>query len=51
MAIDPIDGKCCLACKQSFSEPAKRDGEFDKLYCVVCEQYVLEDEVCDEFNE
>jgi len=44
--------KCgdCLACSHSASEPAETVGEFDRLFCVVKQEYVGEDGYCDEFN-
>jgi len=40
----------CLACANALSEPAADGEEFDKLFCVVKQDYVSEDGSCGEFN-
>lgn len=39
--------KDCLACGHSQSEECE---EGDKLFCVLHQKYVKENEVCDDFN-
>lgn len=45
-------GECkdCLSCTASMSEPAERDGECDRLFCVVKQKYVNDDECCESYN-
>ncbi len=43
----PID---CLTCSNSQSEEAVNEGEDDKLYCVLKEEYVNETDYCDDYN-
>lgn len=40
----------CLACSNSFSEPAERDGDPDRLFCMERQAYVAEDDSCGRFN-
>ena len=40
----------CLACGQSMSDPAENDGDSDRLFCVIKQDYVDEDGSCEEFN-
>lgn len=40
----------CLSCSASMSEPAEHEGEYDKLFCVVKQEYVDDDGCCPEFN-
>jgi len=46
------EGAChdCLACANSLSEPPVDGEDIDKLFCVVKQTYVGDDESCGEFN-
>jgi hypothetical protein len=44
------ENRDCLACGHSMSEPAETDGELDRLFCAVKQDYVSEESSCDEFN-
>ena len=49
MKINEI--KDCLACRNSYSAPAKEiNEEYDRLYCMIRQKYVEEDGYCDDFN-
>ena len=45
------EGRDCLSCAQSVSEPAENDSEHDRLYCVERQDYVEDDRVCAEYNQ
>lgn len=45
-----MDDCCCLVCKQSFSEPADNEDEYDKLWCSLYKKYVAEDDGCGDWN-
>jgi hypothetical protein len=45
------EGRDCLSCAQSVSEPAENDSEHDRLYCVERQDYVEDDNVCAEYNQ
>ena len=40
----------CLSCGASMSEPAETEQGFDRLFCVVKQEYVADDSCCEEYN-
>jgi hypothetical protein len=45
-----MDDRCCLTCKQSFSEPGENEEDDERLFCMTCQKYVVEDGVCEKYN-